>query len=102
MEHYDIYCDWLRSRRFGAFDYQGHHRVVVPGHVGQIGGDDVLVAYQIDGSSSSGVPPFWRTFKLNQIRNLQMSERSFVGFPNGFRRNAGRMNMRVCCELSDC
>ena len=98
-DHYDAFCEWIRVRRFGIFHYQGYSRVVIPAHVGQIGVVDVLIAYQIQGGSSSGRPPFWRTFKLNEIQDLQISDTAFEGFPPGFKKYAGRRNMKVCCEL---
>jgi hypothetical protein len=100
-DHYDVFCEWIRARRFGAFHYHGYYRVVIPAHVGQIADDDLLIAYQTQGSSSSGIPPFWRTFKLNDIQDLRISDTAFEGFPPGFKKNAGRLNMKVCCELGE-
>ncbi len=59
----------IKNRNILEFNYQGLYRVVEPHTFGVYrNGNELLVAYQIDGESKSRKSPFWSNFKLKRLK----------------------------------
>jgi hypothetical protein len=99
-KNYEWISAAISHREIVVFDYHGYPRHVVPGHFGVMGGDYFLIGYQIGGSSHSGTLPDWRWFRCSEITNPRLAGRKFNGFPPGFKRDAGKLRMKVIWELS--
>ncbi len=71
----------IQSRRIVTFMYQGRSRTVEPHACGisPAAGEAVLHGYQVDGDSSSGHLPGWRTFMIAKITALTATETRFDG-----------------------
>jgi hypothetical protein len=69
----------IRTKHLLAFDYGGHHRVAEPHVYGRLAGVDKLLAYQVDGTSSTGGLPQWRRFDLHRVTGLTILEETFAG-----------------------
>jgi predicted DNA-binding transcriptional regulator YafY len=73
----------IRERKIVAFDYgdlwEGFlYREVEPHACGVFeNGRTVLIGYQIGGQSKSHGDPPWRTFSIEKIRNLVVTDRVF-------------------------
>ena len=64
----------IKNRKLLEFNYQGYYRVVEPHTFGIYNnGNELLIAYQIDGESKSRKPPFWRNFMVDEIEDLLLS-----------------------------
>lgn len=61
------------------FDYGDHRRVVEPHVYGQKDGKDQLLAYQVQGESSSDELPEWRRFDIAKMSNVKLTENHFTG-----------------------
>ena len=76
----------IKEKKVLSFTYSGRPRIVEPHVYGINDGVAQFLGYQIRGSSSNGVIPDWRRFKLSAIQNLQILNESFPGrrsFPSG-------------------
>ncbi len=78
-----------------TFYYRGHLRFVEPHTYGVFKNSrqDALVGYQTLGGSNTGGIPAWRTFLINEIFNLDLSQNNFIKSRPGFRRDDPRMNV---------
>lgn len=92
-------CAAIAGRRLISFDYEGHHRVVVPAAHGDHAstGNPVLRGYQIRGTSSTRSVPLWDLFRLDTMKDLLILEEVFAEDPPGYRR--GDKHINVHCEL---
>jgi len=61
------------------FVYEGVPRVVEPHVYGQKDGTEQLLAYQVQGESSSNGLPEWRRFNISKMSNLALTNRHFTG-----------------------
>ena len=68
----------IAQRRLIRFDYQGRERIVEPHDYGVKGGAASLLAFQVDGASSSSLPG-WRMFRVPQLRGLVLLPDTFPG-----------------------
>lgn len=92
-------CDAIKKRKLLEFYYSGYHRVAEPFTFGiNTKDNEVLSAFQVEGGSESGNRPMWRLFDLEKIENLQISNESFDGNRNGYRKGDTRM-VRIYCEM---
>lgn len=65
-----------------TFDYNGAHRSVAPYEVGWTeAGFAILVGYQFTGESLRGKVLGWKTFRVDYMEYLEISEEKFVTDP---------------------
>ena len=69
----------INNKKLLEFDHDGFHRIVEPHVYGSKSGKDVILAYQVRGSSSSGNIPNWRRMVLNKISNMRILNEEFDG-----------------------
>lgn len=60
------------------FTYDGHERTVNPHHLGILGGELQIHAYQVHDGSHSGADRGWKNFHVSQIENLKELTMSFI------------------------
>lgn len=75
----DTIRDAIRNKRIIEFDYDGHHRIAEPHVHGISNGTYELHTYQIGGGSKSGGIPDWRRMKVDDIKNLRVTDQRFKG-----------------------
>lgn len=81
------------------FHYNGHWRVVEPHAYGVTPkGNEVLRAYQKDGTSDSGKVPDWRLFSVNKIEGLKIIDDTFSKPRLGYKVGDSAMS-EIYCEL---
>lgn len=81
----------IKNKNILEFNYQGFYRVVEPHTLGIFSnGNELLIAYQIDGESKSRKPPFWSNFQIDEIEDLSISEDSFSEARDGYKRGDNR------------
>jgi len=84
----------IRNKNILKFNYQGFYRVVEPHTFGIFSnGNELLIAYQIDGESKSRKPPFWGNFQINEIEDLTISEDSFSEPRDGYKKRDKRFKL---------
>jgi hypothetical protein len=89
----------IENKRLLEFNYQGFYRIVEPHTFGMFSnGNELLIAYQIDGSSSSRKPPFWSNFQIAEIEDLSISDKSFSKPRDGYKKGDNRFKV-IYCEL---
>jgi len=80
-----VVCDAISRRLRLSFTYAGKVRVVEPHLCGRTTtGQDLLLAYQVGGHSSSGDLPRWRNYRLSEIHDLRVLEDRFDGPRPGY------------------
>ncbi|MCO7238699.1 hypothetical protein [Aeromicrobium sp. CnD17-E] len=86
--------DAITNRVEIEFTYNGLPRVVRPGAHGihHTTGNTFLRGYQVDGESSSRVPPFWDMFLTEKIVDLVVTERRFSDDPPDYSRDDRHMS----------
>jgi hypothetical protein len=76
---HEMFVRAIRDKQVLRFTYNGHMRLVEPHAYGVAAtGETVLHAFQIEGESASIPPPGWRTFNVNLIVDLVVTERRFL------------------------
>jgi hypothetical protein len=68
----------IERQRIIQLVYHGKERLVEPHDHGVLNGSVQLLGYQIAGSSSRPLPN-WILMKVEEMANLQMSEKTFPG-----------------------
>jgi hypothetical protein len=90
----------IRGKWLIAFNYGGLPRLVEPHALGAADdGSLVLSAWQVGGGSRSAAGDGWRTFRLEEMQQLQRLEVSFAGPRVGYNPAALRF-ARVLFSLS--
>jgi hypothetical protein len=75
-----LVCSAIRHRRAITFHYDGGRRLVEPySHGASAAGHDLLRGYQLAGHSRSGLPEGWKTFRLDELSDLAMTDEVFAG-----------------------
>ncbi len=81
----------IQKKKLLEFNYQGFYRVVEPHTHGVFSnGNELLVAFQIDGESKSRKPPFWSSFQTSEIENLFIIDEAFLEPRYGYKRGDSR------------
>ena len=81
------------------FSYNGHYRIVEPHTYGiNHKGNDMLAAYQIDGTSDKGDVPDWKQFNTDKISGLKILEDNFTGTRIGYKKGDSGMDV-IYAEL---
>lgn len=76
-------CAAIAARRVLRFEYRGGLRTVEPhAHGRSSEGAELLRAYQTFGYSASGDLPAWRTFRLEVIAALRVTDEPFTPRPD--------------------
>lgn len=89
----------IKNRNLLEFTYKGHLRVVEPHTFGVFSnGNEILVSYQIDGTSDSGGVPDWRPFTFSKIKNLKVLNENFTGARSGYKKGDSRFR-EIYCDL---
>ena len=69
----------IEKRQIVQFIYDDRVRIVEPHACGVFeNGRTVLIGYQIAGASKSNQDPPWRTFKVEEIKDLIISDKVFL------------------------
>lgn len=75
----------IRELRVITFVYEGHSRTVEPHACGLArSGESVLHGYQTEGGSASGTVPGWRTYAVDKIESLRVTDTRFPGARAGY------------------
>jgi hypothetical protein len=73
----------LAARRLLQFEYHGYPRQVEPHALGRATeGRPALLGWQVSGGSKSEPPPGWRTFLVEDIKELKILRATFVPRPD--------------------
>ncbi len=81
----------IENKKLLEFKYQGFYRVVEPHTFGVFSnGNELLIAFQIDGESKSRRPPFWSNFQVTEIEDLFIMDDSFLEQRDGYKRGDKR------------
>ena len=81
------------------FNYKGHIRIVEPHAYGiTVKSNEVLRAYQTDGTSDSGDVPDWRLFSVNKIESLKVLDETFTKPRYGYKMGDSAMD-KIYCEI---
>ena len=84
----------IQNRRLLEFTYNQHLRIVEPHTFGVFSnGNEILVSYQIDGTSDSGRVPDWRPFTFSKIQDLKILNETFSGVRNGYKKGDNRFRV---------
>jgi hypothetical protein len=84
--------DAIENRNLLEFYYDGHYRLVEPHTYGcSSKGNDILSAYQIEGTSEEGGIPDWRLFTTSEIIGLRKTDFTFSGTRPKYGRGDSRM-----------
>ncbi len=68
----------IRQQRMVRFDYHGQGRLVEPHIYGRVGnGHVILQGFQRANGSRSGKLPDWRSFHVADLRNVQLTDKTF-------------------------
>jgi hypothetical protein len=74
-----LLCSAIRHWRVITFYYDGGRRTVEPYiHGSSAAGHDLLSGYQTAGYSRSGAPAGWKTFRLDELSGLAMTDQVFA------------------------
>jgi predicted DNA-binding transcriptional regulator YafY len=94
-----LVCQAIRERRVLRFYYDGGTRDVEPHcHGFSKDGNELLKGYQASGFSQSGERFGWKTFRLDLVRALIVSDAAFPGARPGYDPNDARI-FEVHCRL---
>jgi len=90
----------IENRNLLRFYYKDHLRVVEPHAYGKTSkGNEILRAYQVDGTSDSGSVPDWRLFSINKIERLTvLFDDTFLKPRIGYKSGDSAMDI-IYCEL---
>jgi len=69
----------IENKKLLEYDYDGYHRITEPHVYERKDGQDAILVYQIGGGSKSGGIPNWRRMYLNEISNMTISDKTFLG-----------------------
>lgn len=91
-------CEAIQNRQVLRFHYQGQIRIVEPFTLGYMKGtgNSCLSAYQIGGFSKSQRYPPWGLYKINEIRNLVVTNQLAQNWRLGYNPRDSRMTRILC------
>lgn len=89
----------IENQNVLEFYYKGHLRIVEPHAYGTTAkGNELLRAYQIEGTSDSGEVPDWKLFSTNKIEQLTTREANFSETRPGYNPGDTAMS-EIYCEI---
>jgi len=94
-----IVCEAIASMRLLIVVYGGATRLVQP----HVYGDDhsgarMLSAYQLSGGSTSGASTGWKSFRMDRVASVALSEERFHAPRPEFQHDDGAF-ARILCQL---
>jgi hypothetical protein len=93
----DRICRAIRERRLLTFDYNGQQRVVAPYCYGLSTRDaEVLRAIQVGGASSSGKFGSGKLWTVEQMKDVRLSEETFVPDDPNYNPEDSAMKRIIC------
>lgn len=96
-----IICRAIRERRLLVVGYGEMRRVVQPHVYGDDhAGDRLLSAYQVSGQSASGTSHGWKSFRMDRVTSLELTDKSFHHARPDFQRDDGAF-ARIVCQVGD-
>jgi hypothetical protein len=92
-----LVCQAIAQRKVIRFHYDGGTRDIEP-HVHGVGkdGGELLRGYQVSGFSRSGQVTGWKTFKLDEVRAMALTDRSIASPRVGYEPQDAVMSMIHC------
>lgn len=94
----EIICQAIRERLLLELRYHEHTRMVAPHAYGiDTTGDELLSGYQVWGGSESGESAGWKSFKVRDIENVQLTRRKFGPRPEY--RHGDRALAEIYCQV---
>jgi len=83
-----LVCQAIEQGRVIRFHYDGGTRDVEP-HVHGFGQDgaELMRGYQVSGFSRSGQTTGWKLFRLDEVRAMALTDRSFASARDGYEPN---------------
>jgi predicted DNA-binding transcriptional regulator YafY len=96
-----IICRAIRERRLLLIEYGETQRVVQP-HVFGVDRtrDRLLSAYQVSGASASGATQGWKSFRMDRISGVALTDVTFRAARPEFQHNDGAF-AQIICQLDD-
>jgi predicted DNA-binding transcriptional regulator YafY len=95
-----VLCDAIREHRLVRFVYAGYERIVEPYTYGTTrSGRELLMGWLARGWSRSEPTPGWRTFHVDEMRDIAAMAEPFAGTRAGY-RGGGRRFEQVYCEAA--
>ena len=92
-----IVCRAIRERRVLVVAYGQSERRVQPYVYGDDhAGDRLLSAYQLSGGSASGASRGWKSFRMDRVEGLTLSDELFHGARPEYREDDGAFARVVC------
>ena len=93
----DTICEAIRAKRLLMFGYGDRVPVVEP-HLYGVNAleHEVLSAWLRPGHSRADPEGGWRTYRVDEMRRLQMLDQAFDGPRPGFNPDDGRMHAVFC------
>jgi hypothetical protein len=91
-------CQAIKERRLLELRYHEHTRTVAPHVYGlDTTGDELLSGYQVWGGSEGGEAAGWKSFKVREIENVQLTTRKFGPRPEY--RHGDRALAEIYCQV---
>ncbi|MHB1295013.1 MAG: hypothetical protein ACYC4R_08430 [Anaerolineae bacterium] len=95
----DLVCKAIQGRLLIAFRYSGGERLVEPYvHGVSTAGHEVIRGYQVSGYSASGRPTGWKQFRVEDMADLELTNRTFTDNRPGY-QPSGRGLLEMHCHL---
>jgi hypothetical protein len=93
-------CSAIKNHQYIEFQYEGHHRKVIPYAYGShvTTKNKVMRGLQIAGSSSSGKFDIPKLFDVDKILSLKVLEETFKEIPEEYRQGDEHI-YPIVCEL---
>ena len=76
---HDLLLKAILGKRLINFTYKNKRRIAEPHDYGIQNGIRRLLCYQIGGHTNTGRLPSWRLFDLDDMKDVQISDRTFAG-----------------------
>jgi hypothetical protein len=92
-----LVCQAVRQRKVIRFHYDGGTRDIEP-HIHGTGkdGEELLRGYQVSGFSRSGQSEGWKTFRLDEVRAMALTDRVFASPRIGYEPDDPLMSSIHC------
>ena len=75
----NIIISAIQEKKIIELNYHGLHRIVEPHVYGIFNGRECLFVYQIDGDSTKNDLPNWRRLFVDEIHDIQITQKQFLG-----------------------
>jgi predicted DNA-binding transcriptional regulator YafY len=96
----DLIVRAISERRVISLDYTAGQRRVEPHAFGYSrNGDLLLRAYQTDGASESGEHQWWKLFRIDRVRSLNVDDVMFDGARPEYKRGDKHLGGGIIAQL---